>query len=139
MVAAIQETIQDPRRLWELEHKVDHLTAENRKTAERVRKLEAEREKLLKHVKDTTLTVHKVSDVVDIPENVWWKAKMFEAELKNAGHVSGSKMVTFIMDQGSKMDTSLKAMKAFIASCTELFLVVIDSSEEGESSSSYFD
>jgi hypothetical protein len=42
--------------------------------------LEAERKELLKQVKDTTLTVQKVSDVVDIPGNVWWKAKMFDAE-----------------------------------------------------------
>ena len=50
---------------------------------------------------------------------------------------SGSKMVTFIMDQGNKVDASLKAMKALIASCTELFPGVVESSEEGESSSSY--
>jgi len=99
LVAVIQEAIQNPRRLREPERKVDHLTAENRKTTERVRKLEAEREKLLKQVKDTTLTVQNVSDAVDIEGNVWWKAKMFDAELKNAGHVSGTKMVTFVMDQ----------------------------------------
>ena len=64
---------------------------------------------------------------------------MFYAELKNAGYVSGSKMVTFIMDQGNKMDASLKAMNALIASCTELFPGVVVSSEEGESSSSYSD
>ena len=46
---------------------------------------------------------------------------MFDAKLKNADYVSGSKMVTFIMDQGSKMDASLKAMKALITSCIELF------------------
>ena len=28
LVAAVQEAIQDPRRLWELERKVDHLTTE---------------------------------------------------------------------------------------------------------------
>jgi len=64
LVAAIQEAIQDPRRLRELERKVDHLTAENWKTTEQVRTLEAEREEFLKQVKDTTLTVQKVSDVV---------------------------------------------------------------------------
>ena len=48
LVAAIQETIQDPLRLRELKRKVDHLTAENRKTTEQVRELEAEREELLK-------------------------------------------------------------------------------------------
>jgi hypothetical protein len=62
-------------------------------------KLEAEREVLLRQVKDTILTVQKVSDMVDISGNVWWKAKMFDAELRNAGHVSGTKMVTFVMDQ----------------------------------------
>jgi hypothetical protein len=92
--------------------------------------LEAEREKLLKQVRDTTLTVQKVSDVVDIEGNVWWKIKMFDAELKNAGHVSRSKMVNFIMDQGSKMNASLKAMKVLIASCTELFPVTVESSKE---------
>jgi hypothetical protein len=101
LVVAIQEAIQDPRRLQELECKVDQLTTENRKTTEQVRKLEAEREALLKQVKDTTLTMQKVSDMVDIPGNVWWKAKMFDAELKNAGHVSGTKMVTFVMGQGN--------------------------------------
>jgi hypothetical protein len=118
---------------------VDLFTTGKRKTAERVRKLEAEREKFLKQVKDTILTVQKVSDVVDIPGNVWWKAKMFDAELKNAGHVSGSKMFTFIKDQGSNMDATLKAMKAFIASCTKFFPATIESSKEDETSSSYSD
>jgi hypothetical protein len=131
LVAAIQEAIQDPRQLRELERKVDHLTAENWKTTEQVRKLKAEREELLKHVKDTTLMVQKMSDVVDIPGNVWWKAKMFDTELNNAGHVSGTKLVTFIMDQESRMDATLKAMKALIASSTELFFATVESSEEG--------
>ena len=48
LIAVMQETIQDPRRFQELECKVDHLTTEKRKTTKRVRKLEAEREKLLK-------------------------------------------------------------------------------------------
>jgi hypothetical protein len=104
-----------------------------------VRKLEAEREKLLKQVKDTTLTVQKVSAAVDIEGNVWWKIKMFDAELKNVGHVSGSKMVNFIMDQGRKMDASFKAMKTLIASCTELFPATVESSKEEETSSSYSD
>ena len=34
LVAAVPEAIQDPRRLRELEHKVDYLTAEKRKTTE---------------------------------------------------------------------------------------------------------
>ena len=139
LVAAVQDAIQDPHRLRELERKVSHLTAEKRKTAERVRKLEAEREKLLKQVKDTTLTVQKMSDMVHIPGSVWWKAKMFDVDLKNAGHVSGSKMVNFIMDQGSKMDATLRALKALIANCTEMFPGVVESSEEDESSSDYSD
>ena len=64
---------------------------------------------------------------------------MFDAELKNVGHVSGTKMVNFIMDQGSKMDGALKAMKALIASCTELFPATVEPSEERETSSSYSD
>ena len=80
-----------------------------------------------------------MDDVVHILGNVWWKAKMFDAELKNAGHVSGSNMLNFIMDQGSKIDASLKAINAPIASCTQLFLVVVESSEEGETSPSYSD
>jgi hypothetical protein len=67
--------------------------------------------------------------MVDIEGNVWWKAKIFDAELKNAGHVSWSKMINFIMDQGSKMDASLTAMKALIASCTELFPATVESSK----------
>ena len=59
--------------------------------------------------------------------------------IEDAGLISGSKMVTFIVDQGNKMDASLKAMKALIANYTELFAVVVESSEEGKSSSSYFD
>ncbi len=101
--------------------------------------MEAEREKLPKQVKDTTLTIQKLSDVVYISGNVWWKAKMFDANLNNAGHVSGSKMVNFVMDKGSKMDASLRALKALIASCTELFLVEVESSEEEQSSWSYSD
>ena len=125
LIAAVQDAIQDPHRLRELERKVDHLTTEKRKTAERVRKLEAEREKLFKQVKDTTLTVQKMGDMVHIPGSVWWKTKMFDVNLKNAGHVSGSKMVNFIMDQGSKMDASLRALNALIANCTELFPGVV--------------
>ena len=64
LIAAVQDAIQDPRQLRELVCKVDHLTAEKQKTAEQMRKLEAEREKLLKLVKDITLTVH-------IPGSVW--------------------------------------------------------------------
>jgi phosphoribosylanthranilate isomerase len=64
---------------------------------------------------------------------------MFDVELKNAGHDSGSKMVTFIMDQGSKMDVALKAMKALIASCTEFFSATVELSKEEETSSSYSD
>ena len=64
---------------------------------------------------------------------------MFDTDLKNVGHVSESNMVNFIMDQGSKMNASLRALKALIASCTELFPVVVESSEEDESSSSYSD
>jgi hypothetical protein len=139
LVAAMQETIQDPRRLRELERKVNHPTAEKWKTAERVRKLKAEREKLLTHVNDITLTIQKVSDVVDIPKNVWWKTKIFDAELKNAGHVSRSKMVTFIMDQKSKMDATLKAIKVLIARCTELFSATVESSKEDDTSSRYSD
>ena len=41
-------------------------------------------------MKETTITVQKVTDVVGIPGVVWLKAKMFDAELKNAGHVSGT-------------------------------------------------
>ena len=110
-----------------------------RKIMEQVRKLEAERVKLLKHVKNTTFTVQNVSDVVDIPENLWWESKMFNAELKNAGHVARSKMGTFIVDQGSKMDAILKEMKALISSCTKLFPIVAQSSEEGKISLSYSD
>jgi hypothetical protein len=44
LVTAIQENIQDPSRLRELERKVNHLNAKNRKTTEQLRKLEVERE-----------------------------------------------------------------------------------------------
>ena len=84
-----------------------------------MRKLEAERDKLPKHVKVIFLTIQKLNDVVHIFENVWWKAKMFDADLKDAGHVSGLKMVNFIMNQGSKMDASLRILKVLVASCTE--------------------
>ena len=139
LIAAIQEAIQDPRQLRELESKVECLTAENQKTLEQLRKLEEERQELLKQVKEATIIVQKVSDVVGIPDDVWLKAKMFDAELKNVGYISGTKMVTFIMNQRNKMDASLKAMKALIVSCTELFPVVVGSSEDGKTSSSYSD
>ena len=90
-------------------------------------------------MKEAIITVQKASDVVGIPDDVWLKAKMFDAELKNVGHVSETKMVTFIMNQGSKMDASLKAMRALVASCTELFPVRVESSKDGETSSSYSD
>jgi hypothetical protein len=90
-------------------------------------------------VKETTFTVQNVSDVVDIPEDVWLKAKMFDVKLTNAGHVFGMKMVTFVMDQVSRMDATLKAMKSLIASCTELFPAMVESSKNGETSSSYSD
>ena len=80
-----------------------------------------------------------MSDMVHIPGSIWWKAKIFDVDLKNADHVSGSKIDNFIMDQGSKMDASLRALKALIANCTELFPGVVESSEEDESSSGYSD
>ena len=61
----------NPHRLRELERKVDHLTAENRKFTEQMWKLEVEREELLKHMKVTILTVQNVNDVVDISGHVW--------------------------------------------------------------------
>ena len=88
-------------------------------------------------MKEATITVQKVSDVVGISGNVWLKAKIFDAELKNACHVYGTKMVTFVMNQGSRIDAFLKAMKALIASWMELLPVIIGSSEDGETSSSY--
>ena len=60
-------------------------------------------------------------------------------DLKNAGHIFGSKMINFIMNQKSKMDASLRVLKALIASCMELFPSVVDSSEEDECSSRYSD
>ena len=139
LVAAIQKGIQNPHQLQELEGKVDHHTTDNRKTTEQLRKLEVERHELLKQVREATITIQKVNDVVGIPRDVWLKAKMFDAELKNAGHVFGTKMVTFIMDQGSRMDATLKATKALLVSCTELFPVMVDLLEDGETSSSYSD
>ena len=64
---------------------------------------------------------------------------MFDAELKNVGHVSGTNMTTFVMDHGSRMDAALKAMKALIVSSTELFPVMVESLEDGETSSSTSD
>ena len=48
-------------------------------------------------------------------------------------------MVNFVMDQGRRMDETLKAMKALIVSCTELFSVMVEPSEDGKTSSSYSD
>jgi predicted secreted protein len=70
---------------------VDHLTAENRKTTEQVWKLEVERKALLKQVKDTTLTVQKVSDMVDIPGNVWWKANVAHLSKKDVRNTMGTR------------------------------------------------
>ena len=75
--------------------------------------------------------MQKVSDVVGIPGDVWLKAKMFDAELKNAGHISAIKMVTFVMDQRSRMEAALKEMKALIASCTKLFPVMVEPLKNG--------
>ena len=118
---------------------MDHLAAENENTTEQLQKLDAEQQEILRHVKETTVTVQKVIDVVGIPGDVWLKAKMFHADLKYAGHVFGTKIVTFVMDQRSKMDATLKAMKALFASCTELFSIRLESLEDGKTSSSYSD
>ena len=99
--------------------------------------MEAERHELLKQVKKTTITVQKVSDVLDILGDVWLKAKMFDAELRNVSHVFRTKMVTFVMDPGSRMDAALKAIKALVASYTQLFLVMVESSKDGETSSNF--
>ena len=48
-------------------------------------------------------------------------------------------MITFVIDEGSKMDASLRAMKAHIARCTELFPVLLESSKDGETSYSFLD
>ena len=63
--------------------------------------------------------VEKVSDVVGIPDDVWLKAKLFNEELKNARHASETKLITFVMDQWNKMDASMRAKNAFIASFIE--------------------
>ena len=47
---------------------------------------------------------------------------MFVADLKVAGHVSGSKKVNFIMDQGSKMNASLRAMKVSLLTARSCLL-----------------
>ena len=47
--------------------------------------MEAEWQQLLKQMKETTITEQKVNDVVGIPGDVWLKAKMFDAELRNVG------------------------------------------------------
>ena len=61
----------------------------------------------------------KINDVVGIPEDVWLKPKMFDTELKNAGHISKTKVVTFVMDPRSRMEATLKAMEALVASYTK--------------------
>lgn len=48
-------------------------------------------------------------------------------------------MITFVINEGSKMDASLRAMKAHIARCTELFPVLLESSKDGETSYSFLD
>ena len=118
---------------------MDHLTAENQKTTAQLRKLEVERHELLKQAKEATITVQKVNNVVGIPGDVWLKAKMFDAELKNASHVSGTKMVTFVMDQGSRMDITLKPMMVLFVSGTKLCPIMVELSEDDETSSSYSD
>ena len=68
----------------------------------------------MKQVRETTITVQNVSDVVGIPRDVWLKAKMFDAVLRSMGHVYGAKMVTFVMDQRSRMDATLKTMNIIL-------------------------
>lgn len=74
-----------------------------------------------------------------IPGDVWLKAEMYDAELKIAGHISKMKLIMFVMDQENKMDASMGAMNALIASFMELFPTLLESLEDGETSSSYFD
>jgi hypothetical protein len=49
------------------------------------------------------------------------------------------KMVTFVIDQETKMGASLKALKALVTSYTNLFPVMVESSEDEKTSSSYSD
>jgi hypothetical protein len=112
---------------------------ENKKVTEKVQKLKSEREGALKQVKESALTIQRIQNMVGIPGDVWLKAKMFDGELAKAGHLSGSKMVGFIMEQGGKLEATLRAMKALIASFAEMFPSLLESSESGETSSTYED
>jgi hypothetical protein len=139
LVAAVKKAIHEPHQLQELERRIEHLTLENKKVTEKVQKLKSECEGALKQVKESALTIQKIQSMVGIPGDVWLKAKMFDGELAKAGHLSGSKMVGFIMEQGGKLEATLRAMKALIASFAEMFPSLLESSESGETSSTYED
>lgn len=62
---------------------------------------------------------------------------MFDVELEKACHLFETKKTGFIMEQGGKMDATLRAMKALIVSLTKLFPTLLESSKDGEISSSY--
>jgi hypothetical protein len=53
------------------------------------------------------------------------KSQDFRCGLEECGPPFKVEDGFFIIDQGRKMDASLKAIKAFIASCTELFSVTV--------------
>ena len=67
LVSMVQNAVQDPRRLRDMEGNVDHLTKENQKTTKQLRKVGAERHELLKQVRKAVITVKKVNDAVGIP------------------------------------------------------------------------
>lgn len=136
LVTAVREAVQDPRHQRKLEGKVDQLTAENRKVLEKLAKVEAEKKELQKQMREAASVTRKVMDTVGVPGDVWLKAKMFDADLKNAGHVSGTKLVPFVMDQGSKMDAALRAMRTLVATLDQLFPSSDESSDDEETSSS---
>ena len=52
--------------------------------------------------------------------DVWMKAKLFDAQLEKGGHVSGSKMVGFLVSQVAKMEGLLETMRTFIQTTREI-------------------
>ena len=88
---------------------------------ERVEALKGEAEGRLR---ESSLAIQHIQEVIGVPGDVWMKAKLFDAQLEKAGHVLGSKMVGFLVSQAAKMEGLLGTMRTLILTMRDCEFVI---------------
>lgn len=134
-MAALKEMKGDPLKVRQMEEKIGALRKEIQGMEKQLKEEEAKRKASILRTKKTVRTIRKVKELIGIPGDVWAKAKMFDAQLEKDGHISGTKMVGFLMSQGAKMDITLGAMRATLTDFNNRLTELPGFSSEEDSSS----